>query len=316
MPGYKKIEQVDQLLKTLPPINLNFIDHCVGNQPDNQMEITAQWYEKVLQFHRFWSVDDTQIHTEYSALRSIVMTNYEETIKLPINEPAPGKKKSQITEYVEYYGGAGVQHIALNTNDIITAITNLRARGVEFLTIPDAYYDVLRKRLANSKVQVKEDLKKLQKLQILIDYDDDGYLLQIFTKNMQDRPTVFLEVIQRNNHQVWVADFLSLFFLSFFFIIVFRKFLFFKAKENFFFHSRFIPLSSLLYNLLHIFPFFSREKFKKRDSVFVDFIWNSFSFASVQWFFCFSFHPQGFGAGNFKALFEAIELEQAKRGNL
>lgn len=166
------------------------------------MEITAQWYEKKLQFHRFWSVDDSQIHTEYSALRSIVMTNYEETIKIPINEPAAGKKKSQIAEYVEYYGGAGVQHIALNTSDIITAIKNLRARGVEFLTIPDAYYAMLRKQLANSKVQIKEDLKLLQDLQILIDYDDDGYLLQIFTKNMQDRPTLFLEVIQRNNHQV------------------------------------------------------------------------------------------------------------------
>lgn len=174
----------------------------MGNQPDNQMEISAEWYEKKLQFHRFWSVDDSQIHTEYSALRSIVMTNYEETIKLPINEPAPGKKKSQIKEYVEYYGGAGVQHIALNTNDIVQAIRNLRARGMEFLSIPDEYYTLLRRKLANSQVQIKEDLKILQELQILIDYDENGYLLQIFTKNMQDRPTVFLEVIQRNNHQV------------------------------------------------------------------------------------------------------------------
>lgn len=202
MPGFQASQAVDNLQKLLPPVGLNFIDHCVGNQPDNEMEITAQWYEKKLQFHRFWSVDDSQIHTEYSALRSTVMTNWEETIKIPINEPAPGKKKSQITEYVEYYGGAGVQHIALNTNDIITAIKNLRARGVEFLTIPDAYYDMLRKQLSNSRVQIKEDLKLLQELQILIDYDDDGYLLQIFTKNMQDRPTLFLEVIQRNNHQV------------------------------------------------------------------------------------------------------------------
>lgn len=202
LPGFVPITQKDRLAEILPPINLNFIDHCVGNQPDNQMEITAEWYEKKLQFHRFWSVDDSQIHTEYSALRSIVMTNYEETVKIPINEPAPGKRKSQIKEYVEYYGGAGVQHIALNTNDIISAIRNLRARGMEFLTIPDEYYDVLRRRLADSKVQVKEDLKVLQELQILIDYDDNGYLLQIFTKNMQDRPTVFLEVIQRNNHQV------------------------------------------------------------------------------------------------------------------
>lgn len=171
------------------------------------MEITAEWYEKKLQFHRFWSVDDSQIHTEYSALRSIVMTNWEETIKMPINEPAPGKKKSQIKEYVEYYGGAGVQHIALNTNDIIAAIRNLRARGMHFLTIPDAYYDMLRKRLGNSKVEIKEDLKILQELQILVDYDENGYLLQIFTKTMQDRPTLFIEVIQRRNHQVGFAIF-------------------------------------------------------------------------------------------------------------
>lgn len=202
MPGFHNHEYNDPFLNVFPPICLNYIDHCVGNQADNQMEITAQWYEQKLQFHRFWSVDDTQVYTEFSALRSIVMSNYEETIKMPINEPAPGKKKSQIAEYVEYYGGAGVQHIALNTDDIITAIKNLRARGVEFLTIPDAYYDMLRTRLASSKIQIKEDLNLLQKLQILIDYDDNGYLLQIFTKNMQDRPTVFLEVIQRNNHQV------------------------------------------------------------------------------------------------------------------
>lgn len=202
MPGFKRSQTVDNLQKLLPTVGLNFIDHCVGNQPDNEMEITVQWYEKVLQFHRFWSVDDSQIHTEYSALRSVVVTNYEETVKMPLNEPAPGKKKSQIAEYVEYYAGAGVQHIALNTSDIITAIRNLRARGAEFLTIPDAYYDNLRKQLVHSKVQVKEDLALLQELQILIDYDDNGYLLQIFMKNMQDRPTLFLEVIQRNNHEV------------------------------------------------------------------------------------------------------------------
>lgn len=202
LPGFFEPDNNDNLLRQLPPINLNFIDHCVGNQPDNQMEITADWYEKKLQFHRFWSVDDSQIHTEYSSLRSIVMTNYEETIKIPINEPAPGKKKSQIKEYVEYYGGAGVQHIALNTDDIISAIKNLRARGMQFLSIPDAYYDLLRKRLAHSQTEIKEDLKILQELQILVDYDENGYLLQIFTKNMQDRPTVFIEVIQRRNHQV------------------------------------------------------------------------------------------------------------------
>lgn len=122
-----------------------------------------------MQFHRFWSVDDTQLHTEYSALRSIVMTNWEETVKMPINEPAPGKKRSQIQEYVEYYGGAGVQHIALNTSDIITAITNLRARGMEFLNVPDSYYEMLRNRLETSGTKIVEDLSILQVLLLIVD---------------------------------------------------------------------------------------------------------------------------------------------------
>lgn len=152
-------------------------------------------------FHRFWSVDDEQLHTNYSALRSIVVANWEETIKMPINEPAPGKRKSQIQEYVDYYGSAGVQHIALRTENIVHAISALRYRGMEFLDIPDTYYNELRKRLKLSKVKVTEDVDMLQKLKILIDYDDDGYLLQIFSKPVQDRPTVFIEIIQRNNHQ-------------------------------------------------------------------------------------------------------------------
>lgn len=185
-----------------PPGKLDFIDHVVGNQPEGEMESVAKWYETILQFHRFWSVDDSQVHTEYSALRSIVMSNWEENIKVPINEPARGKKKSQIEEYVEYYGGAGVQHIALNTQDIITSVQNLQDRGVEFLQVPDSYYDILRQKLKKSRVKIDEELGVLQKLKILIDYDEDGYLLQIFTKNMQDRPTLFLEVIQRRNHNV------------------------------------------------------------------------------------------------------------------
>lgn len=204
LPGYQKPLDDDVLLKILPPTKLDFIDHCVGNQPDLEMENAVEWYEKNLQFHRFWSVDDTQIHTEYSALRSIVMTNYEETIKMPINEPAKAKKKSQIEEYVQYNGGAGVQHIALNTSDIIEAVKNLRARGMHFLTIPDTYYELLRKKLASSQVKVKEDLKILQEQQILVDFDENGYLLQIFSKNMQDRPTLFIEVIQRYNFQVCI----------------------------------------------------------------------------------------------------------------
>ncbi len=114
-------DQIDHFLQSLPPVSLQAIDHCVGNQPDGQMEAVARWYERVLHFHRFWSVDDSQVHTEYSALRSIVVANWEETIKMPINEPAEGKRKSQIQEYVDYYGGdGGVQHLALTTEDIIT----------------------------------------------------------------------------------------------------------------------------------------------------------------------------------------------------
>uniref|UniRef100_A0A8C9QU12 4-hydroxyphenylpyruvate dioxygenase n=1 Tax=Scleropages formosus TaxID=113540 RepID=A0A8C9QU12_SCLFO len=200
LPGYKEPLFKDPLLPKLPPGCLSFIDHIVGNQPDDNMVPVADWYQKCLLFHRFWSVDDKQIHTQYSALRSIVVTNYEETIKMPINEPAVGKKKSQIQEYVDYNGGAGVQHIALNTSNIIQTIVNLRARGMEFLSAPDSYYNTLREKLKTAKIKVKEDINKLQELKILVDFDDKGYLLQIFTKPMQDRPTLFLEVIQRNNH--------------------------------------------------------------------------------------------------------------------
>ncbi|KAL3267688.1 hypothetical protein HHI36_006822 [Cryptolaemus montrouzieri] len=208
LPGYVPCA-ADDVTKNLPSGNLDYIDHVVGNQPEDGVESVVKWYEDVLQFHRFWSVDDSQLHTEYSALRSVVMSNWEENIKLPLNEPAPGKRR----------------HIALNTQDIITSVKNLKARGIEFLEIPDSYYDILRQKLSDSGVKVAEDLKILQELKILIDYDENGYLLQIFTKNMQDRPTLFIELIQRRNHN-------------------------------------------------------------------------------------------GFGAGNFKALFTAIEIEQAKRGNL
>ncbi|XP_057320660.1 4-hydroxyphenylpyruvate dioxygenase [Microplitis mediator] len=199
LPGYADV-QPDPITRLLPPTKLDFIDHCVGNQPDQQMEPVAKWYEQCLQFHRFWSVDDTQLHTEFSALRSIVMTNWEETVKIPINEPAPGKRRSQIQEFVEYYGGPGIQHIALNTSDIIKSIENLRARGVEFLYVPDSYYDMLREKLKSSSTKIVEDLTILQKLKILIDYDENGYLLQIFSKNVEDRPTLFIEIIQRRNH--------------------------------------------------------------------------------------------------------------------
>lgn len=212
LPGYEAPVFMDPLLPKLPKCSLEIIDHIVGNQPDQEMVSASEWYLKNLQFHRFWSVDDTQVHTEYSSLRSIVVANYEESIKMPINEPAPGKKKSQIQEYVDYNGGAGVQHIALNTQDIITAIRHLRERGMEFLSVPSTYYKQLREKLKTAKIKVKENIDVLEELKILVDYDEKGYLLQIFTKPVQDRPTLFLEVIQRHNHQGFGAgNFNSLF---------------------------------------------------------------------------------------------------------
>uniref|UniRef100_A0A8B9WUW1 4-hydroxyphenylpyruvate dioxygenase n=1 Tax=Bos mutus grunniens TaxID=30521 RepID=A0A8B9WUW1_BOSMU len=202
LPGFEAPPFMDPQLSKLPSCSLEIIDHIVGNQPDQEMVSASEWYLKNLQFHRFWSVDDTQVHTEYSSLRSVVVANYEESIKMPINEPAPGKKKSQIQEYVDYNGGAGVQHIALKTKDIITAIRHLRERGVEFLAVPSTYYKQLREKLKMAKIRVKENIDILEELKILVDYDEKGYLLQIFTKPMQDRPTLFLEVIQRHNHQV------------------------------------------------------------------------------------------------------------------
>lgn len=226
LPGYKPhFFSQDPLLVNLPSTGLLYIDHIVGNQPDDSMVPAVKWYENALQFHRFWSVDDSVIHTDFSSLRSIVVTNYDETIKMPINEPANGKRKSQIQEFVDYYGSAGVQHIALRTENIIESVSQLRARGVEFLKCPDSYYVNLKENLKKSQVKVVEDLDVLKEHSILIDYDDNGYLLQIFTRPVQDRPTLFIEIIQRKNHN-------------------------------------------------------------------------------------------GFGAGNFQALFEAIEREQEKRGNL
>jgi len=165
------------------------------------MEPVASWYEKMLDFHRFWSVDDKMMHTEFSALRSIVVADFDEKVKMPINEPAPGKRKSQIQEFCDFYGGAGVQHIALRTYNIIEAITNMKARGCIFLTIPPTYYENLRKRLADAGTKVAEDLDVIQDLNLLMDFDEKGYLLQIFTKPLEDRPTLFIEIIQRRGHE-------------------------------------------------------------------------------------------------------------------
>ncbi|MBL7718286.1 MAG: 4-hydroxyphenylpyruvate dioxygenase [Flavipsychrobacter sp.] len=217
LPGYKEWKS------SFNPsdVGLQYVDHCVGNVGWNRMNDTVKWYEDVMGFANILSFDDKQINTEYSALMSKVMSNGNGYVKFPINEPAEGKKKSQIEEYLEFYEGEGVQHVAIATNDIITTVRELKARGVEFLDTPDTYYEELFDRVG----KIDEDVAPLQELKILVDRDDEGYLLQIFTKPVEDRPTLFFEIIQRKG-----------------------------AKS--------------------------------------------------------------FGAGNFKALFESIEREQAKRGNL
>ncbi|WP_313191707.1 4-hydroxyphenylpyruvate dioxygenase [Sphingobacterium sp.] len=218
MPGYVKWESDYNPEET----GLLYVDHCVGNVGWDRMNETVEWYQDVMGFVNILSFDDKQINTEYSALMSKVMSNGNGYVKFPINEPAEGKKKSQIEEYLEYYEGEGVQHAALATHDILKTVKALKERGVEFLGAPpEAYYDMLSERVG----EIDEEIKAIQDLGILVDRDEEGYLLQIFTKPVEDRPTLFFEIIQRKG-------------------------------------------------------------------------------------------AQSFGAGNFKALFEAIEREQEKRGNL
>ena len=175
------------------PSGLKYVDHCVGNVDWNQMNPWVKYYEDVLGFKNILSFDDNDISTEYSALMSKVMSNGNGFVKFPINEPAEGKKKSQVEEYLDFYEGEGVQHLAVATNNIIETVTDLKSRGVEFLKIPSSYYETVLDRVG----KIDEDLKPLSELGILIDKDDEGYLLQIFSKPVEDRPTMFFEIIQR-----------------------------------------------------------------------------------------------------------------------
>lgn len=184
---------VPRVSEPTTPVGLKAIDHIVGNVDWHQMETWVKFYETVFDFRQFQSFDDKDISTEYSALRSKVMTNATERIKMPINEPAEGKKKSQIEEYIQFYRGAGVQHIAMLTDDILHTVKEMRARGVEFISVPDAYYDTLLSRVP----EVREPIAELKAQHILVDKDEHGYMLQIFTKPVQDRPTLFYEIIQR-----------------------------------------------------------------------------------------------------------------------
>ncbi|HUA84438.1 MAG TPA: 4-hydroxyphenylpyruvate dioxygenase, partial [Bryobacteraceae bacterium] len=216
--GFRAVDEPDRVSR---PAGLKYIDHMVGNVGWRQMNTWVKFYEDVMGFRLYQTFDDKDISTEYSALMSKVMANGNGRIKFPINEPATGRKKSQIEEYIEFYKGPGVQHIALGTGDIIRSVSRLREQGVEFLRVPSTYYRDLTARVG----QIDEPLDQLEELGVLVDRDDEGYMLQIFTRPVEDRPTLFYEIIQRKG-------------------------------------------------------------------------------------------SRGFGKGNFKALFEAIEREQALRGNL
>ncbi|PGH27275.1 4-hydroxyphenylpyruvate dioxygenase [Polytolypa hystricis UAMH7299] len=212
LPGYTPVVAPDPINRYLPIIDFIEIDHCVGNQPWYGVDKAVKFYEDCLDFHRYWTVDDRNMCTDFSAMRSVVIASPNEVIKMPLNEPAIGKKKSQIEEFVDYYNGAGVQHIAFRTNDIVAAVANLRERGVTFLSVPDVYYTTIRQRLKDAGMVLSESIDRLQKLHILIDFDERGYLLQTFAKHVLNRPTVFIEVIQRNNFDGFGAgNFKSLF---------------------------------------------------------------------------------------------------------
>jgi 4-hydroxyphenylpyruvate dioxygenase len=187
LPGFRSEDQPGD------GIGIIEVDHCVGNVELGKMNVWVKWYEDVLGFANLISFDDKDISTEYTALMSKVMASGNGRVKFPINEPAEGKKKSQIDEYLEFFGGAGVQHVAMRTDDIVYTVSRLRARGVDFLSVPRTYYDMLPERVG----QIDEDIEVLADLGILVDRDDEGYLLQIFTKPITDRPTLFYEIIHR-----------------------------------------------------------------------------------------------------------------------
>jgi 4-hydroxyphenylpyruvate dioxygenase len=188
LPGFVPLES-----PAARPVGLTHIDHVVGNVGLGQMNHWVAFYRDVMGFHVYQHFDDKDISTDYSALMSKVMAGGHDRFKFPINEPAHGRRKSQIEEYLQYNGGAGVQHVALGTGDIIETVSRLRQQGVEFLTVPDTYYDSLPERVG----EIREPIDKIRELGILVDRDEEGYLLQIFTKPVEDRPTLFFEIIQR-----------------------------------------------------------------------------------------------------------------------
>jgi 4-hydroxyphenylpyruvate dioxygenase len=193
-PGFKQLDPDRYSPTTFRPVGLKAIDHIVANVEEGKMEEWVRWYERVLGFSQLVHFDDKDISTEYTALMSKVMQNGTGRIKFPINEPAQSKRRSQIDEYLQFYGGPGVQHIAMATGDIIETVRAMRANDVSFLRVPESYYEMLPQRVG----KIDEDIHELAELGILVDRDDEGYLLQIFTKPVEDRPTLFFEVIERH----------------------------------------------------------------------------------------------------------------------
>ncbi|EGC37153.1 hypothetical protein DICPUDRAFT_97354 [Dictyostelium purpureum] len=199
LPGFTDEVFQDPMSNITGPVNLQLNDHIVYCLESNEMDKFAQWYYDVLGFHRYWSADESIVHTKYSSLNSTVVADFNTSVKLVINEGVNTIKKSQVQEFVDF-AGRGCQHFALVSTDIIDSIEKLVKRGVQFMPVPKTYYSQLKSRLSQCSIEVKEDINKLQELNIFLDFDEDGYLLQIFTKTVEDRPTMIIEVIQRVGH--------------------------------------------------------------------------------------------------------------------
>lgn len=214
LPGYNKPAlELAPALRGLPQMRVLSADHIVGQFPPNKLNEITDWYCRVLNFKRYWSVDEKQIFTEHSGVKSHVLTNHNERVKMPLCEVTLSKQaKSKAEEFVRYNNGSGIHHIALLTDDIVSVVSNMRERGMDFLNTPDTYYDQLKQRLKDCPVEIKQDIEQLKELKILVDFDEQGYLLQIFTRPVQDRPTLIFEFIQRFNHDGFGAgNFLALF---------------------------------------------------------------------------------------------------------
>lgn len=184
----------------MSPISFNSIDHVVEAHKEHTLSDVTTWYNKILALQRFWSIDDQSVHTEFSALSALLVGNSDKRVKITLVEPVRKSTKGQVEEFLDYNGSQGIQHIAFSTDDICTVVDLVKKRSVEFLDIPDSYYDRLEQRLRSSPINISEDLQRIRELNILVDFDQKGYLLQIFTKPVQDRPTLFLEIIQRHNY--------------------------------------------------------------------------------------------------------------------